>query len=317
MSTTLEDRLAEARRTSRRHHGRTLTFFLPGMFRLDGRTGKYPALSVTGRDCAFSCEHCKGVLLKTMLPCPSPDELLARARELKARGNHGILVSGGCDGSGQLPWARFAPALRRIKAETGLIVSVHAGFPDARQAELLKEAGVDQVLVDVIGDDGTLSQVYHAPFGVERVRETLRVLRETGLALVPHVVCGLHFGRLAGERRALEMIAESDPQALVIVSLSPLPGTPLRGATPPRPEEVAEIIAEARFLMPQVPISLGCARARGSRVLEKLAIDAGVNRLALPSPDTVDYAKAAGLRIRFQKTCCSVGADLAAASWDA
>jgi hypothetical protein len=41
-----------------------------------------------------------------------------------------------------------------------------------------------------------------------------------------------------------------------------------------------------------------------------LAIDAGVNRVALPSDEAVEHARGYGLEIRFQATCCSVSEDL-------
>jgi hypothetical protein len=38
-------------------------------------------------------------------------------------------------------------------------------------------------------------------------------------------------------------------------------------------------------------------------------VDAGVNRMALPSDEAVERARSYGLDIRYQKTCCSVPAD--------
>lgn len=301
---------------SRKIHGDTVTFFLPGMFLLNGITGKYPAVSITGGECDFACEHCNKVILKTMIPCTHPESLLETAHRLKTRGNHGMLISGGCDPEGHLPWDRFADTVHAIKEETGLIISVHAGFPNERQVDLLKNVGVDQVLIDVIGDTRTLSEVYHAPFDVDYMHKILLMLRDSGLSLVPHVVCGLDFGKIRGEMRALEMISEINPEQLVIVSLMPLPGTAMRKVVPPTPEDVAGIITKARMLMPPVPISLGCARARGSREMERLALDAGVNRMALPSTETIEYAQSRGLTLRYQKTCCSVRTDLSGASWD-
>ena len=80
----------------------------------------------------------------------------------------------------------------------------------------------------------------------------------------------------------------------------------MASAVSPAAEQVADIIAEARIQLPQTPISLGCARQRGNSRLEELAIDAGVNRLALPSEDALARAEAHGLVIQFQPTCCSV-----------
>ena len=78
---------------------------------------------------------------------------------------------------------------------------------------------------------------------------------------------------------------------------------------------MAEIIAEARIMMPDVRISLGCARRRGDSRLEMLAIDAGVNRIAIPSEEALEHAEKYGLEIRYQRTCCSVSKDISGAEW--
>ena len=111
------------------------------------------------------------------------------------------------------------------------------------------------------------------------------------------------------------MIADFNVEQLVIVSLMGISGTPVRHAKFPGAEAVADIIAQARFKMPSTLISLGCARQRGNNRLETLAIDAGVNRLALPSDEAVVRAKSYDLEIRYQKTCCSVTRDLFRPSW--
>ena len=106
-------------------------------------------------------------------------------------------------------------------------------------------------------------------------------------------------------------MARFEIEQVVILSLMGIPGTPVQRANPPRAEDVAELIAMARLRMPRTPISLGCARARGNDRLDVLAIDAGVNRMALPSDEAIERAQAYGLDIRYQKSCCSVPGDWA------
>ena len=311
----LADRLQKARELSWRHLGKTIIFFLPGMFRLDGTTGKYPALSITGGDCALGCDHCQGAILSSMIPAQSPEQLVSQCRRLAAKGHHGVLVSGGCNGEGGLPWDRFYPAIKAIKAETELFISVHCGLVGDRSAFELKQAGVDQALVDVIGDDETFKTVYHVPFGVNRIEATMASLQRAGIPIVPHIVCGIHYGKTRGEKNAVAMISRFKVQQVVIVSLMNIPGTRMEKTCPPTPEAVADIIAEMRLAMPQTPISLGCARQRGNTRLETLAIDAGVNRMALPSDEAVARARWYDLEISYQKTCCSVSRDLSGSDW--
>ncbi len=203
----LEYRLREARNISWQRFGRRLTVFLPGMFTYNGHRGKYPALSITGSKCELRCDHCMGTTLQPMISADSPEKLVEKALRLSGRGNHGILISGGCDMKGRLPWAGFIPAIREIKERTGLYISVHCGLLDYSTARLLKSAGVDQALIDVIGDDETYRKIYHVDFRVSRIVGTMENLERAGIPIIPHVVCGLYFGRIMGEKKALEIIS--------------------------------------------------------------------------------------------------------------
>lgn len=309
---SFKQRLRAARRLSWQHVGKTIVFFLPGMFRHDGVTGKYPAISITGNACALGCDHCQGKILDRMIAVHSPEQLVNRCRRLAQKGNLGVLISGGCNLAGRLPWEAFIPAIQAVKAETNLFVSVHCGLVDDLDAFRLKMAGVDQALIDVIGDDETFRTVCHLPFGVAQIESTLASLQRAGIPIVPHIVCGLHYGETRGEKKAVAMISRFKVQQVVIVSLMAILGTPMENVPPPAAETVADIIAEARFAMPRTPVSLGCARQRGNRRLEVLAIEAGVNRLTLPSAAAVKKAASYGLDIRYQATCCSVSQDLSA-----
>ena len=135
-----------------------------------------------------------------------------------------------------------------------------------------------------------------------------RASRQSGLQLAPHIVVGLHYGRIKGEEEALQMVSRYDPAVLVFVVLTALKGTPMAGINPPSPLEVARLIAKARLLMPHVPISLGCERPRNKdgTELEKLALRAGITRMAVWSEEALEDASRLGLSPRFQPTCCSV-----------
>lgn len=304
-----------ARRLSWQRFGKTITFYLPGMFTLDGVTGKYSALSITGSTCALQCDHCQGKILEQMIPAEDPDTLIAQCHRLAARGDYGVLISGGCDPAGRLPWRRFLKAIARIKAETDLLVSVHSGLVNDMEALELKNAGVDQALIDVIGDDHTFRRICQVPFGVSRIQRALEALEKAGIPTVPHVVCGIDGGRINGEFKALEMIARFNVPMVVIVSLMRIPGTRAANAALPSAAAVSEIIAVARLRMPDTLLSLGCARPRGDSRLPVMAIDAGINRMALPPPEAIARAEAYGLKIRYQKTCCSVAMDLSTTSF--
>ena len=297
----------QAFRETRANHGTEITFYLPGMIRYESRRGRYPAISLTGSRCELQCEHCKGRLLTPMIHVTEPDDLFEKAIYLEKRGAHGLLLSGGSDRQGRLPWAKFGDAIRELAETTGLFLSAHVGFPDLETCRRLKKSGVRQALVDVMGDEDTASLVYHLG-GLLTVRDALESISQSGLQLAPHIVAGLHYGRMKGEEEALQMLSRYDPAVLVVVVLTALKGTPMAGIKPPSPLEVARLIAKARLLMPHLPISLGCERTRNKEgtELEKLALRAGITRMAVWSEEALEEASRLGLSSRFQPTCCSV-----------
>lgn len=304
--TDFKKRLKDARDLSWKNFGKVLTAYLPGMFTYDGIKGDYPAVSMTGKKCALQCDHCKAQLLRTMPPAVTPEKLVEMAVQYEKKGCHGILITGGCNRKGQLPWDRFLQSVKKIKDTTGLLISVHSGILDAPTAKGLKDAGIDQALIDVIGDDSTYKRICHVEHGVSKIYDTIEYLTDTGMDVVPHIICGLEHGSTKHEKRALKAVSAFNPGLLVIISLMPLPKTPLWGKIPPSAEEIAEIIIEARHMMPDTVLSLGCARQRGDIKNEILAIDAGVNRMAIPSEEALEHASEYGLEIKYQKTCCSV-----------
>ena len=242
-----------------------------------------------------------------MHPAPSPAKLFDLCSRLKEKGAVGCLISGGCLPNGSVPLRRFIGAIARIKRELGLTVVVHTGLIDGLTARRLKEAGVDAALIDVIGSDETIRDVYQLRRGVEDYKAALRALHDSGIPFVPHILVGLHYGELRGELRALVAIARHGPSALIVIALIPLPGTSMEKLSPPPPSTVARVVAAARLMMPEVPLALGCARPKGlHRVeLDRLALRAGVDAVAFPTQAGFDEASKLGLSHSIHPTCCS------------
>ena len=305
----LEKLLTQAWKESRARHGNRLSVHIPGMFVVNGRRGRYRAVSITGDVCTLDCEHCKGLLLKTMSHAETPEALLRLGHETAARGDYGMLITGGCDERGRLPWEKFLDTIDRLTSETNLTITIHSGQVNKGTAKSLKQAGVSQALVDVIGDDSTARDIYHLKEGISIIRKTLDSLSEAGLEIVPHILYGLHYGIEKGERTALEMLAHYPLSRYVVVVLMPFRGTPMELVSPPEPQSVAAFIAKARLRFPSLKASLGCARPRGKyrQELDDLAIQAGINSLALPSDRALQKAQKMGLELAHYETCCSLG----------
>ena len=311
-SRPLDELLSEAWNIRQSHFPNAITFSTPSAKRFisdhhRNDSNAFVNVSVTGNACALGCEHCKATLLESMLPVGSARELETLADELVAKGCTGILVSGGADDTGEVPLGGYYDALGYLK-EKGLKVLVHTGLATRGSAKELKKAGVDQVLLDIIGARETIKDVYHLDKGPEDFQMSLRALVGEKLDVVPHIVIGLHFGRILGEYDALDIITRSGVGNIVLVVLSPKQGTPMETAKTPPPEEVGRLAAIARIMNPDRRILLGCARPaiREKSEMESLALRAGINGMAYPSDATIELAKELGLETIFRDACCSL-----------
>jgi uncharacterized radical SAM superfamily protein len=268
----------------------------------------FVSLSVTGTSCSLMCKHCEGRLLKGMESMITPNSLFDRCKEIKKLGGEGVLISGGSDSKGYVPLERFTDSIQRVKSELDLEVVVHTGLVSEKTAQGLAEAQIDAAMLDIIGDERVSREIYHIEDGPRKMRRSLDILEELGIPTVPHILVGLDYGKLSGEIEALDLIAQGNPAAVVIIALSPLRKTSMEGVDPPAPEDIGRIMTVARLGMKEVPILLGCARPMGNHKIEtdKYAILSGVNGIALISQEGVDFARETGLEPVFLDVCCSL-----------
>jgi uncharacterized radical SAM superfamily protein len=267
----------------------------------------FPSISITGSSCALKCKHCNGKVLDTMVPALTPEELFDVCAKLKNSGAVGCLISGGCLPDGSVPIDPLVDTIAKIKRKLGLTVVVHTGVIDFSTAKQLKDAGIDAALIDIIGSDETIRKICHLDINVEDYDRSLRAFRESGIPFVPHVLVGLHYGKLKGEFHALKMISRYSPSAVIIIAFMPIRGTPMEKVIPPEPEEIARILVSAKLLMPETPIVLGCMRPKGEHRTrtDVLAVRAGVNSIAFPVEEAVRLAESMNLEISFSSLCCS------------
>jgi uncharacterized radical SAM superfamily protein len=308
----LEEALTRARRISWKNFGKQIRFYAPsfayyktGYFHSSPTT--FPTISVTGSSCALNCKHCSGKLLETMLSAPTPKGLIEVCTELNNKGCVGCLISGGCLPDGSVPLDRFVDAIAEIKRDLGLTVLVHTGIIKSSTAKALKKAGVDAALIDVIGSKETIRDIYRLNARVSDYDRSLGALHASGIPIVPHVLVGLHYGKLKGELKALKMISKNSPSAVVIIAFLPVRGTPMENVVPPAPKEIIKVLITARLMLPKTPIALGCMRPKGEHRIktDMLAVRAGVNAIAFPVEEAIQLAESMSLEVTFSSFCCS------------
>lgn len=269
----------------------------------------WPAVSITGGDCKLRCDHCQAKVLAPMIPARTPEALWRVVNEIIADGARGMLLTGGSNHRDEVEYDPYYPVIRRIKDEyPAFRIAVHTALMERGQARRMEEAGVDVAMMDVIGAQDTVRQVYHLKRPVADFERTLENLVATNMKIVPHIVLGLHYGRFLGEYDALEMIARHRPHAVVLVVAMPLYAPPRRPFAVPDPGEVGRFFLQARERLPDIPLLLGCARPQGrvKALMDAYAVMAGLDGMAHPSEGIVELAVRLGRHVRVTPACCSI-----------
>lgn len=270
---------------------------------------RWPAVSITGGDCALNCDHCQARILAPMIPARTPEALWRVAIENIEAGALGMLLSGGSNRRDEVEYDPFYPVIRRLKdRHPAFRVAVHTALASRDAARRMEDAGVDVAMMDVIGAQDTVTQVYHLRRPVADFERSLAHLTATTMRVVPHIVIGLHYGRLLGEWNALAMVARHRPQALVLVVVMPFYAPAARPFETTAAATVGRFLADARAALPQTPVLLGCARPPGSvkTAIDAYAVMAGLDGVAHPADGAVELAVRLGREVKVTPACCSM-----------
>jgi len=228
-----------------------------------------------GNHCARQCAYCglradnRGVTRYRM----SDEEILECA--LLARGyGWGTLVLQSGEDPG-FTGARVEGLVRRLKAETGLALTLSLGERTEEELAAWKAAGADRYLMRFETSDRQLFERVHPPFPgrpCDRVA-LLRRLRHLGYEVGSGVMVGLPGQGYESLARDLELFAELE---LDMIGLGPFlahPGTPLgKGEMPLHPDQVPatedmvyRVLALARIQCPDANIPATTALATMNR----------------------------------------------------
>jgi len=280
----------------------------------------FPAFSITAAACGLNCDHCQKKILEPMIPATRPEILDQKVRRLiDTEGLNGFLLSGGSNKRNEINYGRYLPVVEKLKEDfPDLKVAIHSALLDEQRAKAMESAGVDTVMMDVIGAQETINEVYNLDRAVDDFEETLAALCTTSMEVTPHIVIGLHYGHILGEANALDMVSRYPVTALVLVVIMPFYAKPGTFITP-ETSDVGRIFGEARARLPDQQVLLGCARPPGmhKRVTDAYAIMAGLDGIAFPADGAVSVAHTIGRPFTQAHSCCSIklgsGSDLSIA----
>ena len=272
---------------------------------------RFPAISITGNECALECAHCDKKYLNGMKHILNNENLKDYLLDLSKNGGTGILLSGGCEADGSVPLLNYLDVIKEIKNETDLIINTHTGLLNEQTAKKLAEANVDIVSFDINMDEDIIRDIYHLNKNLNDYKQAIDLLKKYNLNIVPHICIGLYYGELHKELESIKFIKDHNlnPSLIVLIALIPPKDSPILFKRP-TPLDIAKVIAIIRFVFPNTEISLGCMRPRGDIKfdIEKHAIKAGITRLEIPSKTTLKWLKQVNpeIKLEFYSACCAV-----------
>ncbi|OEH85636.1 hypothetical protein BHU72_02230 [Desulfuribacillus stibiiarsenatis] len=259
-----------------------------------------PAVSLTGSHCELDCAHCGGHYLKGMADKQTAHQAIA------SKSAQSCLISGGCNHHGAVNVMSEMPYIESLKQQLHghKTVNMHVGVMNQEQIRKVADVA-DIVSYDLVGDDETIAEVYGTDCCVKDYEDCYVELRKH-TQVVPHICIGLRGGKLGHEFHALEILQRHGAESIVFIVFIPTKGTRYADRQPPVIEEVIELIAKARLMFPNIPISLGCMRPKGAyrAKLDCLAIQAGVNRMVIPTAPARMLAEQLQLTAIKGEECC-------------
>lgn len=224
----------------------------------------------------------------------------------------GLLISGGFDKDGKLPLDnRILSEIRQTREQFGknIRIFLHLGFASPELAKAVYECRVDGVLVNVFSDTYTIRKVYNLDDCTPGMfYNNVRLLKESGLIVSPHLIIGLNDKGIAGEYKSLEAISKIGVDSVVFAIAKRISKHQEFKDLKIKSCDIVNLYEYARELMPHTPITLGCAKPPGPE-FEKAEIELlnrGINTIAFPSERTVDFAIKSGIDYTFTEQCCAI-----------
>lgn len=238
---------------------------------INAKSGRCP------ENCAFCAQSAHYRTGAPEYPLVDEETLLRRAEDLAAAGatRFGIVTSGTALNERELD--AVCAAVHRITAEVDIRVCGSLGQLDAERATRLVQAGMRRYHHNLETAASFFPKICSTHTYGEDL-ESLAVARAAGL----EICCGGIFGLGESWAQRVEFsrtLAELDVDAIPVNFLTPIPGTPLEGASRLRPGEGLRIVSLLRLMHPGRDIIVCGGRAAVLGAWQSWIFAAGANAM--------------------------------------
>ena len=221
-------------------------------------------------DCAFCAQSRHHNSSAPVYPLVTNEALLARARDLAARGatRMGIVTSGAALGGKD--FTRICAAARHIRQEVDIGLCASLGALDLARAQELKAAGFGSYHHNLESARSFYPSIC-STHEYQRRCDTVLAAKEAGLS----VCCGGLFGLGESWPQRIELaktLQELDVDSIPVNFLMPIPGTRLESAQPLSAAEGLAILALLRLMHPERDIVICGGRGSTLGPWDRLAL---------------------------------------------
>lgn len=240
--------------------------------------------NIKSGNCSEDCKFCaQSGHYKTdspVYPQISVEEILSQAKAAEKMGaTEFCMVSSGWGATNEREFGVVVEAVRRISAETKLMVDCSLGFLTGEQMQALKAAGLYRNNHNLEAAKGFFDKICTTHSYQDRMRH-VELVRHYGI----HPCSGGILGMGESARDRLELAFELKnlkADCVPINILNPRRGTPLGDVEPIAPMEIIRAIALFRLILPSSTIKIAGGRQVNLRDLQAMAMQAGANGLII------------------------------------
>lgn len=239
-------------------------------------------LSIKTGGCPEDCKYCPqsihydtGLETRNLLPV---EDVLDAAGKARAAGATRFCMGAAWRGPSNSQTRKVCQLIRAVKG-LGMETCATLGMLTAEQARQLAEAGLDYYNHNLDSSPEYYGRIISTRTYQDRL-DTLGHVRDAGLK----VCCGGIVGMGESRRDRAGLLVQlanlpAHPQSVPINNLVRVEGTPLQGAQPLPPLELARCIAVARILMPHSVIRLSAGRTELGEEAQALCFLAGAGSI--------------------------------------
>jgi biotin synthase len=236
---------------------------------VNAKSGRCP------EDCSFCSQSSFSNTNINKYPLLPPQDILSQAEKAKEEGANSFCIVCAYRSPPEKEFDQICETIELIKSKIDIDINTSLGFMTTEMAKKLKKLGVKRYNHNLETAESFFKKICTTHTYQDRIN-TAKVVKDAGLGLCSGGIIGM--GETVEQRIELGFALDSiEPDEVPVNILIGREGTPLFGSDPIRSEEIIQVIATFRFIMPKTIIKIAGGREIHLQKDDKIVLKAGAN----------------------------------------